>query len=176
MELKEEDKRPKLEIFRDKKETIIIGEKTPLQLNDYLVQNKIEVSPASSRILANPEFASNPNSLEIDVVRLKAREIVGDKFLSTDEIIGKALELGLELCPAEVGVYYRVVFKDQKIGKFGQDSVIIAMDPIAYSDNDKRRFTLYRFSENDYLIDASPSVKEENPLQEFVFRLPNQKP
>ncbi|SRR6266700_1464148 len=73
---------------------------------------------------------------DVDLVVVSAAELGFKKGAKYSEICARALELGLELCPAEVGPALRLAYKDQPRGEW----LLIAMNAISGSDGDLRVF------------------------------------
>ena len=114
------------------------------------------------------KFAKNPE--QIRTVRLKVRDLGFTSNPTIDQIYAKAQELGLELCPAEVGPYQRLKEIDQPMG----DWYRIAMKQISGRDGRPRVFGLER---NDYGLWlhyewTNPTLKWDLGL-ELMFRLRN---
>lgn len=66
----------------------------------------------------------------VDLVRLTVREMGFPRGATTIEIYARIRELGLLICPAEVGPALRQAYADQPIGEW----IRVGMDPIAVSD------------------------------------------
>ncbi len=75
---------------------------------------------------------------EIKLVRLTVADLGFPNGATTQQIFNRATELGLDLCPPEVGPYYRLQYIDQPMGEW----VRIGMKPIAASDGIERVFRL----------------------------------
>ena len=61
------------------------------------------------------------------MVRLTVRDLGFERGATTEEIYKRAKELGLELCPAEVGPNYRLKYQDQPLNEW----IYIGMKQIA---------------------------------------------
>jgi hypothetical protein len=94
----------------------------------------------ADEILGRPAFPFIKSSVELDLVVLSAFELgFGDPATRNDIEFGAAVEaslhdiyvraiaLGFELCPAEVGPALRLDYLDQPLGEF----LHIAMKPVA---------------------------------------------
>lgn len=69
---------------------------------------------------------------DVDLVVLSVAELGFKKGARYDQICAKAQELGLELCPDEVGPQLRKQYKDQPKGEW----IVVAMKALADSDGD----------------------------------------
>lgn len=105
----------------------------------------------------------------INTVRLTVADLFNDhRHHATQEIWDKAVELGLELCPAETGPLLRLAYKDQPYGEY----LRIAMEQISGSDGVPDVFLLYHRDGGLWLLErwAGPGGGWD-PGDEFVFRL-----
>ncbi len=78
---------------------------------------------------------------EIELVKISVEELGFKDGATRKYIYAKALSLGLELCPAEVGPALRVAYTDQLKGEY----LLIGMEPITDSFGDP-----FVFSVNHY--------------------------
>jgi hypothetical protein len=112
------------------------------------------------------KFAQNPENIQ--TVRLKVGDLGFASNPTTDQIYAKAQELGLELCPAEVGPYQRLKEIDQPMG----DWYRIAMKQITDRDGRSCVFGLEHRGSGLWLyrIWARPT-SEWDLDRELMFRL-----
>jgi len=89
-------------------------------------------------ILGKPAFTVAIAEEEIQLVNLSVAELGFKDGATYGNICAKAKELGLELCPNEVGPQLRLQYKDQPKGEW----LRIAMEPIADSDGNPDIFTV----------------------------------
>ena len=91
----------------------------PLSKIYVVTQEAREIFPGATEI-ADEET-------KIDLVKLTVGELgFKQQHVSCNQLYERAKELGLELCPAEVGLRLRIEYQDQP----DQESVFIAMEPI----------------------------------------------
>jgi hypothetical protein len=90
-------------------------------------------------ILGKPAFTASEMETEVDLVVATVAEL-GLKGGQYKDICTRAVEMGLELCPAEVGPALRLVYDDQPKGEW----LIIAMEAITDSDGDLGVFGVER--------------------------------
>jgi hypothetical protein len=110
---------------------------------------------------------SSPEKETAELIRLTVFDLGFPGGATTNDIYAKAEELGLELCPAEVGPALRKQDRDQPMNEF----LIVGMEPIADSDGGPRVFRLCRVGDGLWLDDgwAGPDLGW-NPGYLFVFR------
>jgi hypothetical protein len=82
---------------------------------------------------------------------------------------GRGVQLGLELCSAEVAPYHRLEYKDQPLG----ERLYVAMKPINTSDGEPRIFVLVHNADGLSLdaVRARPDDKWE-ATDIFIFCMP----
>jgi hypothetical protein len=105
----------------------------------------------------------------VNLVVLSASEMgFEEENVRLSDVYARARELGLELCPAELGPLLRLQFIDQRLGDF----VHIAMKPIA-ANGDLIDFTVANGGAGLVLIggEASPERIVASTMR-FVFVLP----
>lgn len=73
---------------------------------------------------------------DVDLVRLSVANLGFKEGARYDAICARATEMGLELCPAEVGPQLRLQYKDQPRGEW----ILVAMEPITDSNGRLRIF------------------------------------
>ncbi len=88
------------------------------------------ISDWANDILGKPAFSVASKEMEVDLVNVSVAELGFANDASRKEIYDRAIELGLELCPAEVGPQLRLQYKDQSHSEW----LVIAMEPIVASD------------------------------------------
>ena len=101
----------------------------------------MEIGDWANDIIGKPEFAvitKETEETEVDLVKITVAELGFKDGAQRDQIYGRAKELGLELCPSEVGPQLRLQYKDQPLGEW----ILIAMKPIRGSDGDLNVFNV----------------------------------
>src|SRR3989338_3855295 len=105
------------------------GLKTADDFRKSLWDSGNKVSSEANGILGNSAFTVAVKKIKIDLA-IKSVDELGFKDGATRKrIYGRANELGLDLCPAEVGPQLRLQYKDQP----EKENLIVAMNPIAGS-------------------------------------------
>jgi hypothetical protein len=83
---------------------------------------------SAAEIIGRPAFRLSRARADVDLVVLSVSELgFKDEGATMAEIHARAQQLGLELCPAEVGPQLRLQYLDQPLGEY----LHIAMKPIA---------------------------------------------
>ena len=83
-------------------------------------------------MLAGHAFALAPDRRPIDLVVLSVAQLGFPREASRAAIFARAQELGLQLCPPEVGPLLRLQYAEQPIGEF----VRIAMEPLRMANGE----------------------------------------
>jgi len=96
-------------------------------------------------ILGKTKLSSSKKTLELVVMSVK--ELGFPDGARYEQICAVAETFGLELCPAEVGPYLRLQYKDQPEGEW----LVIAMEAIKDSGGSLGVFSVYRFGGDRWL-------------------------
>lgn len=112
-------------------ETVKIGGKTSEELQRELSAAGIYVEKNAESMMRSEDITTLHAVEELDIVRLRVADLAGTNYKSLIHIIfGRAEELGLGLCPAEVAPNYILQHKDS----FGDAALTIASRPIVKAD------------------------------------------
>lgn len=84
----------------------------------------------ASDIIGRPEFKTAAEECEVDLVVASNAELGFPQGATVKQTFDRAKELGLELCPNEIGPALLEHYQDQPVGEW----FLIAMEPIAGSD------------------------------------------
>lgn len=112
---------------------------------------RIDYEGYADRLLDKVPVSQSELTLDVAIVSLK--DLGFPSHATYQELIDAATRHGLELCPAEVGPYLRMVTRDDKEGYgdvhhearvFAPFQLLIAMEPIADSQGVPRVFMLDR--------------------------------
>ena len=90
------------------KYNIEIGGKDKNQLIEEMNAKNIYISDWAKDLLYSRDFTVSKNKERADLIRLTVKDLGFSNGATTSEIYKKAEELGLELCPAEVGPQLRL--------------------------------------------------------------------
>ena len=116
------------------------GLKTADDFRKSLRDSGNKVSSEANGILGNPAFTVAVKKIKIDLAIKSVYELGFKGGAIRQQIYGRANELGLDLCPAEVGPQLRLQYKDQP----EEEHLIVAMNPIADSDGALELFLVER--------------------------------
>lgn len=153
-----------------RKSDLEIGGKTKDELVAELKAKGIKISDYAQDMLDSPDFTSQPNPEQIDLVRLKVRDLGFPDGATTDQIYAKAEEFGLELCPAEVGPYQRLKDQEQPLG----DWYRVAMKQISDRRGNPNVFRMEHNGDGLWLNnDRARPDRRWNADRGFLFRLRN---
>jgi hypothetical protein len=120
--------------------TIALGTyRNGMIIRDALDRAGCAIGDIADEILGRPAFAVSSPPAQVDLVPLSVSELgFGAEGASVADVYARAIRLGLDLCPAEVGPLLRLQYADQPLGEF----LRIAMNPIATYGGQPVDFTL----------------------------------
>jgi len=130
----------------------------------------VRVGEAAGEILGRPAFPYKQTRAQLDLAVVPIAELgFGENGASVRDIYARALGIGLELCPAEVGPTLRLNYLDQPVGEF----LDIAMHPIARYNGELINFTVGNGGAGLLLIggDGRPDLVLPGAVR-FVFVRP----
>lgn len=126
--------------------TVALGlHKSSKDYRKALDKDGYHIGDYTGQILDKMEVS--PYEVGVDLVVVIVRDL-GFKDVAhgvrRDVLYARALELGLQLCPAEVGPALRLLYKDQPRGEW----LCIGMEPITVSDGNPNVFEV----DNDHVV------------------------
>jgi hypothetical protein len=101
-------------------------------LRAALKQARCAVGDDVDAMLAGQAFPLAPDLRQIDLVLLSVAQLGFPREASRAVIFARAKELGLQLCPPEVGPLLRLQYIEQPIGEF----LRIAMEPVSMANGE----------------------------------------
>jgi len=111
--------------------TVTLGTfKDVKSLKKALEEKGFRIGDWAADVLNQRTFKLAKEETEVNLVRLSVKELGFPRGAPYGEICAKAQELGLNLCPAEVGPALRYQYPDQPTGEW----LTVAMEPLAVSD------------------------------------------
>src|SRR5262245_29842782 len=137
---------------------------------DALDIAKIKIGDSADEILGRPAFAYARTKTGVELVVLSAADLgVASESSSLADVYERARQVGLELCPAEVGPQLRLDYRNQRLG----EALDIAMEPVATYGGDPTILTLVNWG-TDLLLIGRDGRPESTVLRKsrFVFALP----
>ena len=90
---------------------------------------EMRISDWANDIIGKPEFVVIAGEMEVDLVKVTVGELGFKDGARRDQIYDRVKELGLEICPPEVGPQLRLQYKDQPLDEW----ILIGMEPIRSS-------------------------------------------
>lgn len=99
-------------------------------LRSAITQLGMNISDWANSMLNRPEFCMATTETEVDLVKVTVAELGFKNSARRDQIYDRVKELGLEICPPEVGPQLRLQYKDQPMN----ERLLIGMEPIRSSD------------------------------------------
>jgi hypothetical protein len=140
---------------------------------DALGAEGIKIGDSADEILGRPAFFYARAPKQVELVVLSAAELgVEADAAPHAEVYRRAKQMGLELCPAEVGPQLRLEYRDQPLG----EALDIAMEPVATYAGEPTILALVNFGTGLALIGADGRLDSTVPLaRRFVFALPPRK-
>ncbi|OGZ32058.1 MAG: hypothetical protein A3H02_02710 [Candidatus Niyogibacteria bacterium RIFCSPLOWO2_12_FULL_41_13] len=105
------------------------GLKATDDFRKVLNDNGFDISDWASDILGKPAFTVAAEKTEVDLVKVTVAELGFKKGARRDQIYKRTKELGLVLCPPEVGPQLRLQYQDQPNGEW----ILVGMKPITGS-------------------------------------------
>jgi hypothetical protein len=114
-----------------KKISLGTGLKTADDFRRALKADGHVISDWGDDILSKPAFTVVAEKTEVELIRLTVADLGFEEGTTRTDIYNRATELGLALCPAEVGPQLRLQYQDQPMN----EGLFIAMKPILDSDS-----------------------------------------
>jgi hypothetical protein len=152
--------------------TITVGlHRSVNAVRDALDEVKIAVGESADEILGRPAFTFAVAPTELDLVMLSVTELgFGPQGAALADIHERAIRIGLELCPEEVGPQLRLQYLTQPTGEF----LHVAMKPQRTYRGEPTDFTLANSGTRLALLGGSARPDVVIPRNvKFVFVRPN---
>lgn len=102
--------------------TVQVGGLTKQQLLQKLQQHSIRMNKLGERLFADDKFAISDTAYSVRAVELKVRNLGFPEGATIPDLFKKANQVGLKLCPLELGPYLRLAYLDQPEGHSGKPS------------------------------------------------------
>ncbi len=104
--------------------------KTPAQLLRELELKGISIGEEAKAMMLNTDFTTLQSPIDLDLIRLRANDLpsyFSPPYVAIGDIYQAATDLGLDLCPPEIGPYLALHYGDELQN---DETVNIAMKPI----------------------------------------------
>ena len=147
------------------------GLKTADDFREVLKDNGFKVSGWANDILGKSAFTVATEGIEVDLVKVTVVELGFKKGAQRrNQIYERARDLGLELCPPEVGPQLRLQYQDQPNGEW----ILVAMEPIVDSVGDPGLFHVERYDSELWLCSCGWGYPDYfwDPGDQWVFCRP----
>jgi hypothetical protein len=136
---------------------------------DALDAAKMKIGDAADEILGRPAFHYVREKTEVELTLVSAAELGVKSESPLSEVYQRATQLGLALCPPEVGPQLRLDYRDQPVG----ESLLIAMDPVKTYYGDPTILSLINFGSGLALVGSDGRAESMvSGYLRFVFALP----
>lgn len=156
-----------------------IGGLSKTQLIQKLKQNSLLMNEYGEKLLSDEKFTTSHIKHSLHTVELTVSNLGFPNGTTTAQLYKRAVELGLELCPLELGPYLRLAYADQpevyskKLLKRKQapsGSITIASEILTEDDDFPKGFYLRKIDGmlwlRGYLADQ---LHVWNPHDRFIF-------
>lgn len=159
-----------------------IGGLTKSQLIQKLQQYSILMNDYGERLLTDDRFTTSDTKYRLQTVELAVGNLGFPDGATTVQIFKRANELGLELCPHELGPHLRLEYLDQPEGYSGSSlqrnqapsgSITIASEILTEDDDFPKGFYLRRVNDVLWLRGyRADHLHVWNPYDHFIFVKP----
>ena len=151
------------------RETLTIGGKTKDQLKQEFAQGGYRFEDSAKLIVDYPSFILLHQPEHVTLVRLRVADLGFPQGATTDQIYERATTLGLDLCPAEVGIHYRLYHSSQPMREF----IFVGMKQIGIGRSSRGIFGVYRDFYGQWLrkFDRARPEYRWQSSDNFLFRL-----
>ena len=137
---------------------------------EALAAERVRIGDSADEILGRPAFFYARTPKQVELVVLSSAELgLEADAVSHAEVYRRAKQVGLELCPAEVGPQLRLAYRNQPLG----EALDIAMEPVSTYAGEPTILALVNFGTGLALIGADGGSDSMVPrTRRFVFALP----
>ncbi|WP_339171460.1 helicase [Solibacillus sp. FSL R5-0691] len=160
--------------------SIVVGGLSKADLIQKLQQSSISLNQYGERLLYDDRFTITETAYSVEIVELSVRDLGFPNGATLPEIFRQANELGLQLCPPELGPYLRLEYVDQDEGNSGDlsqkneapsGSVTIASELISNEESFPKGFYVRKVDGILWLRGyVADNLHVWNPDNRFVFK------
>src|SRR5262249_24301028 len=139
----------------------------------HWIQREIKIGDSADQILGRPAVPYATTKTDVELVLISAADRGVETDSSLADVYKRARQVGLELCPAEVGPQLRLQYRNQPRG----EALAIAMEPVATYSGEPTILSLANFAPSGLLLIGSDGRSEfmVSSTFRFVFALPTNK-
>lgn len=132
---------------------IEIGGLTKLQLVQKLQQHSVLMNEYAERLFSDDKFITSDAVYSLKTIELTVHDLGFAEGATMPQIIKRANEVGLDLCPLELGPHLRLQYPDQPEGFLGKPSsqhqapygsITVASEILSEDENFPKGFYLRR--------------------------------
>jgi hypothetical protein len=119
--------------------TITIGNyKSTSALEKAILDSGFRIGSWANDVLKSPHFTLAPQERKIDLVRITPKDLGFENGAYRKDVYKRAREVGLELCPLEIGPQLRLQYTDQP----RLETLQIGMEPQVDSEGHESEFRI----------------------------------
>lgn len=145
--------------------TLGTGPKSAYGFRMAIKKAKMFIGESGDFILGNLAFRVHCKKKKVELVNVSLNELGFENGAACADIFRRAQELGLDLCPAEVGPQLRLQYKDQPKNEW----LLIAMEPLHDSSDNLNVFVVERCEDGDRWLDSGNSFFVWDSDERIVF-------
>lgn len=145
------------------------GPKNAYEFFSAFLNQGIKMRHWARKILNHKDFIVSREKKELDLVSIATFKLGFKVCARRGEIYKRAKDLGLELCPIEVGAQLVLQYGGQYVGEW----IAVAMEPVIFPDGTQEILSVIR-DEHNMALCAHGGQPEHlwHPQQQWVFVLP----
>lgn len=158
------------------KKTVEVGGMTKYELMQQLHIASIHLNEYAEKLLLDESFLISETAYSLDVIEVAVHALDLQKGAVSADLFKRAEELGLSLCPVELGPFLRLAYTDQteQISTVKNEAptgaVTIASTPLYNIDDFPKGFYLRRIEGEIWLRGyTADALHVWNPQDVFVF-------
>lgn len=156
---------------------VAVGGETKSQLHEKLRQHAIRLNEYAEQLFADERFLTSDKTYSIQTVELTVRNLGFPDGATLPQLFQRARELGLALCPVELGPHLRLASLDQLeasgVSKKQQaplGSITVATEIISEDDEFPKGFYLRKIDGELWLRGyVADDLHIWNPDDHFIF-------
>jgi hypothetical protein len=156
-----------------------VGGLTKSQLIQELTRSSISMNEYGEILFADKKFTTSDTKYSLKTVELTVMDLGFPDGAATAQIFKRACELGLDLCPLELGPFLRLKYLDQPEGYLGNasqkhqapsGSITIASEILTEDDDFPKGFYLRKMNGVLWLRGyTADHLHVWNPEDHFIF-------